>query len=169
MARTLYGEPERFVETYWSRFGEDTYLVGDAARIDEDGYFWLMGRVDDVIFAQGYGNGALLPKDAKALLRRIGEFEEEQGALLTGPILWMNGADHLMPMPWVPEALGRPWRAMGLLAHAGFVTPRSPQVISLLSTEKFCLAWSRLISSTGQSLWTKIATASMPVRRPVGL
>ena len=50
---------------------------------------------------QGYGNGALVPDDAKALVRRISEFEEEQGDLLTGPILWMNGTDHLMPQPWL--------------------------------------------------------------------
>src|SRR5688500_10487423 len=50
---------------------------------------------------QGYGNGARVPDDAKALVRRIGEFEEEQGDLLTGPILWMNGTDHLMPQPWL--------------------------------------------------------------------
>src|SRR3546814_7610413 len=50
---------------------------------------------------QGYGNGALVPDDAKALVRRIAEFEAEQGELLTGPILWMNGTDHLMPQPWL--------------------------------------------------------------------
>ena len=54
MARTLYNEPERFVETYWDRFGKDTYLVGDAARIDEDGYFWIVGRTDDVINVSGH-------------------------------------------------------------------------------------------------------------------
>ena len=54
MARTLYREPDRFVETYWDRFGKDTYLVGDAARIDEDGYFWIVGRTDDVINVSGH-------------------------------------------------------------------------------------------------------------------
>ena len=54
MARTLYKEPERFVETYWKRFGPDTYQVGDAARIDEDGYFWIVGRTDDVINVSGH-------------------------------------------------------------------------------------------------------------------
>ena len=54
MARTLYNEPERFVETYWERFGKETYLVGDAARIDEDGYFWVIGRTDDVINVSGH-------------------------------------------------------------------------------------------------------------------
>ena len=54
MARTLYGEPERFVETYWQRYGKDTYLVGDAARRDEDGYLWIVGRIDDVINVSGH-------------------------------------------------------------------------------------------------------------------
>jgi acetyl-CoA synthetase len=54
MARTLYKEPERFIETYWDRYGRDTYLVGDAARRDEDGYFWIVGRIDDVINVSGH-------------------------------------------------------------------------------------------------------------------
>ena len=54
MARTLYKEDDRFVETYWDRFGRDTYLVGDAARRDEDGYFWIVGRIDDVINVSGH-------------------------------------------------------------------------------------------------------------------
>src|SRR5450432_1939223 len=49
MLRTLYKDDERFKEVYWSRFGERTYLVGDAARKDEDGYIWILGRIDDVI------------------------------------------------------------------------------------------------------------------------
>jgi acetyl-CoA synthetase len=54
MARTLYREPDRFIETYWDRYGRDTYLVGDAARRDEDGYFWIVGRIDDVINVSGH-------------------------------------------------------------------------------------------------------------------
>jgi acetyl-CoA synthetase len=54
MARTLYKERDRFVETYWDRYGRDTYLVGDAARRDEDGYFWIVGRIDDVINVSGH-------------------------------------------------------------------------------------------------------------------
>jgi acetyl-CoA synthetase len=54
MARTLYKERDRFVETYWERYGRDTYLVGDAARRDEDGYFWIVGRIDDVINVSGH-------------------------------------------------------------------------------------------------------------------
>jgi acetyl-CoA synthetase len=54
MLRTLYREDDRFVETYYDRFGKTTYLVGDAARKDEDGYFWVLGRVDDVINVSGH-------------------------------------------------------------------------------------------------------------------
>ena len=51
--RTLFKDRERFKETYFSRFGE-TYFVGDAARRDEDGYFWIVGRVDDVVNVSGH-------------------------------------------------------------------------------------------------------------------
>jgi len=54
MLRTLYRERERFVETYFSRFGPETYLVGDAARRDEDGCLWVLGRIDDVVNVSGH-------------------------------------------------------------------------------------------------------------------
>ncbi|MGH2983728.1 MAG: acetate--CoA ligase [Solirubrobacterales bacterium] len=54
MLRTLYREEDRFKETYYAKFGETTYFVGDAARKDEDGYFWILGRVDDVVNVSGH-------------------------------------------------------------------------------------------------------------------
>ena len=54
MLRTLYGDDERYVETYWSRFGNDTYFVGDGAMRDKDGYLWIVGRIDDVINVSGH-------------------------------------------------------------------------------------------------------------------
>jgi acetyl-CoA synthetase len=54
MLRTLHEDPGRFVNTYFSRFGPRTYLVGDGARRDEDGYFWITGRIDDVINVSGH-------------------------------------------------------------------------------------------------------------------
>jgi len=54
MLRTLYKEDERFRETYFERFGAETYLVGDAARRDEDGYLWVIGRIDDVVNVSGH-------------------------------------------------------------------------------------------------------------------
>ncbi|HUO73086.1 MAG TPA: acetate--CoA ligase [Solirubrobacteraceae bacterium] len=54
MLRTLYKEDDRFVETYFARFGKETYLVGDAARRDKDGYCWIIGRIDDVVNVSGH-------------------------------------------------------------------------------------------------------------------
>ncbi len=53
MLRGLYGDPERYVQTYWSRF-EGRYFAGDGAKIDDDGYLWLLGRVDDVMNVSGH-------------------------------------------------------------------------------------------------------------------
>src|SRR5207247_8998042 len=54
MLTTLYGDDERYVDTYWSRYGERTYLAGDAARLDADGYIRIVGRIDDVINVSGH-------------------------------------------------------------------------------------------------------------------
>jgi len=54
MARTLFEDPDRYVSTYFERFGPRTYVVGDAARRDEDGYIWIIGRIDDVINVSGH-------------------------------------------------------------------------------------------------------------------
>jgi acetyl-CoA synthetase len=53
MLRGIYGDPERYKETYWSRF-EGRYFAGDGCKIDDDGYFWLLGRVDDVMNVSGH-------------------------------------------------------------------------------------------------------------------
>jgi acetyl-CoA synthetase len=53
MLRGIYKDPERYVETYWSKY-PGVYLAGDGARIDEDGDFWLLGRVDDVMNVSGH-------------------------------------------------------------------------------------------------------------------
>jgi acetyl-CoA synthetase len=58
MARTIWGDPDRYVQTYWSRF-EGMYFTGDGAKRDEDGYFWLLGRVDDVLNVAGHRIGTM--------------------------------------------------------------------------------------------------------------
>ncbi len=54
MLRTLYHDPDRYGETYFGKFGAQTYFAGDGARRDEDGYFWITGRIDDVINVSGH-------------------------------------------------------------------------------------------------------------------
>jgi len=53
MLRVIYGDPERYKQTYWSRF-PGMYFAGDGAKLDEEGYFWLLGRVDDVMNVSGH-------------------------------------------------------------------------------------------------------------------
>jgi acetyl-CoA synthetase len=53
MARTIYGDDQRYVDTYWTRF-PDRYFPGDGAKRDEEGYFWLLGRVDDIMLVAGH-------------------------------------------------------------------------------------------------------------------
>ncbi len=53
MARTIFGDDQRYVDTYWSRFGAN-YFPGDGAKRDEEGYFWLLGRVDDIMLVSGH-------------------------------------------------------------------------------------------------------------------
>jgi acetyl-CoA synthetase len=52
--RTIYGDPDRYVSQYFSKFGPNVYLAGDGARRDDDGYFWLLGRIDDVMNVAGH-------------------------------------------------------------------------------------------------------------------
>ncbi len=58
MLRTIYGDPDRYVQQYWSAYSEQGwYLAGDSARKDDDGYIWVIGRIDDVIKVSGYRLG----------------------------------------------------------------------------------------------------------------
>ena len=59
MLRTIYGDHDRYLATYWNRWGRDVYETGDGAKIDEDGYFWLLGRVDDVLNVAGHRVGTM--------------------------------------------------------------------------------------------------------------
>jgi acetyl-CoA synthetase len=54
IARTIWGDPDRYVDTYFGRFGADTYVAGDGAHRDEEGYYWLLGRIDDVMNVAGH-------------------------------------------------------------------------------------------------------------------
>jgi acetyl-CoA synthetase len=85
MLRTLYREEDRFVETYFEKFGRETYLVGDAARRDADGYFWIIGRVDDVINVSGHRmstaeiESAIVSYEKVAEAACIGQYDEDTG------------------------------------------------------------------------------------------
>ena len=58
MLRTIYGDDQRYRDTYWSKFG-NMYFAGDGAKLDEDGYWWILGRVDDVLNVAGHRIGTM--------------------------------------------------------------------------------------------------------------
>jgi acetyl-CoA synthetase len=108
MLRGIYGDPDRYVQQYFSRWKDGVYFTGDGARVDADGYYWLLGRVDDVLNVAGH---------------RIGTMEVESALV-----------DH----PKVAEAavVGRSHEIKGQ-ALAAFVTvkegtPQSPELIEEL-------------------------------------
>ncbi|HVZ84209.1 MAG TPA: acetate--CoA ligase [Terracidiphilus sp.] len=72
MARTVYGDPERYKKTYWSDV-PGCYFTGDGARQDADGYFWLMGRVDDVINVSGHRLGTMEVESALVAHPKVAE------------------------------------------------------------------------------------------------
>ena len=72
MARTVYGDPERYRRTYWSDV-PGCYFTGDGARMDADGYFWLMGRVDDVINVSGHRLGTMEVESALVAHPKVAE------------------------------------------------------------------------------------------------
>ena len=57
MLRGIYGDEQRYIDTYWSKWNGQHYFPGDGARIDEDGYYWILGRVDDVVNVSGHRIG----------------------------------------------------------------------------------------------------------------
>jgi acetyl-CoA synthetase len=59
MLRGIYGDPERYVKQYWSKWTPDVYFAGDGAKLDADGFFWLLGRVDDVLNVAGHRIGTM--------------------------------------------------------------------------------------------------------------
>ncbi|HEY7951950.1 MAG TPA: acetate--CoA ligase [Solirubrobacteraceae bacterium] len=85
MLRTLYKERERYVNAYFERFGSETYLVGDAARRDKDGYFWVIGRIDDVVNVSGHRlstaevESAIVAHPDVAEAAVIGQHDEDSG------------------------------------------------------------------------------------------
>src|SRR3569833_1593750 len=73
MLRTIWGNHERYIETYWGKFGGQYYLAGDSARRDQDGYFWIMGRIDDVLNVAGHRLGTMEVESALGAHPRVAE------------------------------------------------------------------------------------------------
>ena len=73
MLRTIWGDNERYVKTYWEKFHNRFYVAGDSAHRDADGYFWIMGRIDDVLNVAGHRLGTMEIESALVAHPRIAE------------------------------------------------------------------------------------------------
>jgi acetyl-CoA synthetase len=98
MLRTVYRDPDRYVQQYWSKY-PGMYTTGDSARRDDDGYYWIIGRVDDVIKVSGYRLGtaeiesALVSHHAVAEAAAIGLPHEVKGNAIHAYVILRAGAD----------------------------------------------------------------------------
>jgi acetyl-CoA synthetase len=73
MLRTIWGDNARYVDTYWSKFDNRYYVAGDSAHRDKDGYFWIMGRIDDVLNVAGHRLGTMEVESALVAHPRVAE------------------------------------------------------------------------------------------------
>ena len=93
MLRTIWNDDERYVKTYWSKWNKDTYFPGDGAKRDKDGFFWLLGRVDDVMNVAGHRIGtmevesALVDHPAVAEAAVVGVNDEIKGTAIAAFVI----------------------------------------------------------------------------------
>ena len=98
MLRGIWGDPERYVDTYWSRF-PGRYFAGDGAKLDDDGYLWLLGRVDDVMNVSGHRisttevESALVSHPSVAEAAVVGANDPTTGQAIIAYVILRGGAD----------------------------------------------------------------------------
>ena len=99
MFRTIFGDDERYRETYFSRYGNEVYFPGDGAKLDEDGYFWLLGRVDDVMNVSGHRistyevESALVDHHSVAEAAVVGRRDPQQGETISAFVTPKSGVE----------------------------------------------------------------------------
>jgi acetyl-CoA synthetase len=99
MFRTIYKDDERYQETYFSKYGDDVYFPGDGAKLDDDGYFWLLGRVDDVMNIAGHRistyevESALVDHNGVAEAAVVGRTDPKEGETIAAFVTPKSGVD----------------------------------------------------------------------------
>jgi acetyl-CoA synthetase len=145
MARTIYGDPERYQKTYWSDV-PGCYFTGDGARMDADGYFWLMGRVDDVINVSGHRLGTMEVESALVAHAKVAEAavvgrpDELKGQAISAFVTLESG---YQPSPelkdelraWVAKEIGALARPDDIRFTEGLPKTRSGKIMRRLLRE----------------------------------
>ena len=143
MFRTLYQDDGRFVENYFSRYGPATYFAGDGAKQDEDGYYWLLGRIDDVMNVSGHRlstieiESALVAHPAVAEAAVAAAPDERTGQTPLAFVLLRTGhepSDALASelREWVGERIGKIARPRAVLFGSDLPKTRSGKIMRRL-------------------------------------
>ncbi len=122
ITRGIYGDPQRFFDTYWSRF-PGIYFTGDGAKLDENGYFWLLGRVDDVMLVAGHNistmevESALVDHPAVAEAAVIGKQHELKGQAISAFVIIRSGYTQSSGQALIEELKSHVVQKIGAIAR----------------------------------------------------
>jgi acetyl-CoA synthetase len=143
MFRTLWNDDERYVETYFSKYGPETYFTGDGAKQDADGYFWLMGRIDDVINVAGHRlstteiESTLVEHEAVAEAAATGAADPQRGQQIVCFVLLKTGQEPSDKLgeelrQWVAQKIGKIARPSAVLFGDDLPKTRSGKIMRRL-------------------------------------
>ena len=138
IARTIHGDPDRYVKTYFSRYRPDIYFTGDGAKRDKEGYFWLLGRVDDVMNVSGHRistaevESALVHHPSVAEAAVIGRDHAVKGQAVVAFVTLRSEAGSAKPSEKIAELKQHVAQKIGALARPDdiFLTAELPKTRS---------------------------------------
>ena len=151
MLRGVWGETERYKETYWSRF-PGIYFAGDGAKLDDDGAIWLMGRVDDVMNVSGHRisttevESALVSHEAVAEAAVVGAADAITGQGIVAFVILRGGVDHVNGEALVKELRDHVAKEIGAIAK-----PRQIMVVNELPKTRSGKIMRRLLKDVAEN------------------
>ncbi|WP_409484553.1 acetate--CoA ligase [Arsenicicoccus dermatophilus] len=149
MLRGIWGDPERYRDTYWSRFGEKYYFAGDGAKYDAEGNIWLLGRVDDVMNVSGHRlstaeiESALVAHPSVAEAAVVGAADETTGQAVCAFVILREGVE---PTDRTSEEL----RAHVATQISPIARPRSLTIVSELPKTRSGKIMRRLLKDVAE-------------------
>jgi acetyl-CoA synthetase len=151
MLRGVWGEPERYKETYWSRY-EGIYFAGDGAKLDEDGAYWLLGRVDDVMNVSGHRisttevESALVSHEEVAEAAVVGANDATTGQAIVAFVILRGGIDHTKGEELINSLKAHVTKEIGAIAR-----PRQILVVSELPKTRSGKIMRRLLRDVAEN------------------
>ena len=151
MLRGIWGEPDRYKETYWSRF-DGIYFAGDGAKLDDDGAIWLLGRVDDVMNVSGHRisttevESALVSHETVAEAAVVGAADAMTGQGIVAFVILRGGVDHLEGDALVKQLRDHVAKEIGAIAK-----PRQIMVVNELPKTRSGKIMRRLLKDVAEN------------------